>query len=125
MLAALNFGALGLGLAAGGLAASLVGLLVGGGLALADLENGADIGLLSGIVAGLTVAGFVAGKLSVHSHRFHGSVVGLMFAGMLILLASFGKAQISVLTVLWLAVVSSVVAGLAGWLGGRKPGSST
>jgi hypothetical protein len=125
MLAALNFGALGLGLAAGGLAASLVGLLIGGVLTLANLDNGANIGLLSGIIAGLVVAGFIAGKLSVHSHRFHGSVVGLMFAGMLILLASFGNAQVSVVTVLWLAFLSSVLAGFAGWLGGRKPRSST
>lgn len=120
MLAALNLGALGLGLAGGGLSASLVGLLVGGGLTLLDVENGSDIGLVCGIIAGLLASGFIAGRVSVHSHRFHGSVVGLLFAGMLIVLAGLGQAQVSVVTVIWLAILSSAIAGFAGWLGGRN-----
>lgn len=124
MIAALNFGALGLGLAGGGVIGSLLGLLIGGGLTVLGLESGADLGLLVGVLAGLLSAGWIAGKQSVHSHRFHGSIVGLMFSGVLILLASLGAAQASVLTVAWLAFVSAVLGGIGGWMGGRKRAES-
>lgn len=121
MLAALNLGALGLGLAGGGLSAAVAGLVVGGALSILDVENGADIGLLIGIITGLLVAGYIAGKLSVHSHRFHGSVAGLGFAGLLVILAGFGgQADTPVLTVVWLALISAALGGLGGWQGGRK-----
>ncbi|MDH3190417.1 MAG: hypothetical protein OEM39_07245 [Acidimicrobiia bacterium] len=120
MLAALNLTAIGLGLAAGGLAATLVGLVAGGLLTVIGVPDGADIGLLAGVISGLLVSGLVAGRLSVHSHRFHGSVVGLVFAGLLIALASFGAAQVSVVTVIWLATLSAAVGGLGGWWSGRN-----
>ncbi len=120
MIVALNFGALGLGLAGGGLVGSVLGLVIGGALTVFGIDAGADIGLLSGVISGLLSAGWIAGRQSVHSHRFHGSVVGLMFAGVLIFLASLGSARASVFTVAWLAVLSAVVGGVGGWLGGRQ-----
>lgn len=120
VIAALNFGALGLGLAGGGLVGSLLGLIVGGGLTVFGMESGADLGLLTGVLSGLLTAGWIAGTRSIHSHRFHGSVVGLLFAGLLIFLASLGQAQASVLTVAWLAVLSAVVGGIGGSMGGRQ-----
>ncbi len=120
MLFALNLTAIGLGLAGGGLSATFVALVVGGGLTVFGVEGGADVGLVLGVVSGMLVAGFVAGKLSLHSHRFHGSVVGLLFAGLLIMLAGFGEAQTSILMVLWLALLSVVIGGIGGWWGGYK-----
>ena len=47
--------ATGLGLGSGGLSATVVALLVGGGLELAGVGNGSDIGLVVGILAGREV----------------------------------------------------------------------
>ena len=120
MLAALNIRAVVAGFAAGGLSATVLAFLVGGSLALLDVENGADIGLLVGVLIGLGVSGWVSGRIAVHSHRFHGSVTALMLGGLLILLASLGAAAASLIDVLILALVCMVVGGLGGVLGGRR-----
>ncbi len=120
MLAALSIQAVVMGVAAGGLAITVVGFLVGGGLALADVNNGPTIGLLIGLLAGLVVGGWIAGRMALHSNRFHGSVCGLLLGGMLILLASLGGASASIWNVLLLALVSIVVGGIGGVIGGRR-----
>ncbi|MGD2102414.1 MAG: hypothetical protein PVG83_09280 [Acidimicrobiia bacterium] len=120
MLAALNLGAVMLGVAAGGLTASLVSVILSGGLGLAGVEAGTDIGLVLGIVGGLAVGGWVAGARATHSHRFHGMVAGLLQAFVIILIARVGGSPASTPTVLWLALVSVVVSGLFGWLAGRR-----
>lgn len=120
MLAALNIQALGLGLAGGGLIATVLALGLGGALSLAGVTDGPDIGLVVGVLLGLFAGGRIAGRMSVHSHRFHGSVVGLLLAGVIILLASLGGASASVLNVIWLAVVAMAAGGFGGWLGGRS-----
>ncbi len=120
MLAALNFLAVGLGIGAGGLSATLLALLLGGGLTLVGVESGGDIGLVAGIVGGLAVAGWVAGKLAPHSERFHGAVTGLILAGLIIVVARFGGSPAPTGTVIWLAVLAAGIAGLTGWLAGRR-----
>lgn len=120
MLAALNVGAVLLGVATGGLAASLLGLLVGGVLALIGLEEGPGIGLAIGVLGGLSAGGWVAGSRSRHSHRFHGMVTGLVLAFLILVVARLGGSPAPTPTVLWLAVVAVAVAGTAGWLGGRR-----
>lgn len=122
MLAALSVQAVIMGLAAGGLSVTVIGFLLGGGLALLDVANGPDIGLLVGLLVGLVVGGWVAGRMAVHSQRFHGSVTGLLMGGLLILLASLGGAAASIWNVLLLALVSIVVGGIGGVLGRRKTG---
>ena len=120
MLAALNFGVILLAVAAGGLTASLVGLIVGSLLALAGVDGGPNMGLVIGIVAGLAVGGWVAGSRARHSHRFHGMVTGLLQAFLIVIVARLGGSPASTPTVLWLALVSVVVGGLFGWLAGRR-----
>jgi hypothetical protein len=120
MLAALNLPAVGLGLAGGGLTTTVLSLAVGGALSLAGVGDGADIGLLVGVVGGLFAGGWLGGRMAAHSHRFHGSVVGLLLAGLIIALAGFGNAPVSVVQVLTLALVALVIAGVGGWLGGRR-----
>jgi hypothetical protein len=120
VLAALNFGALAAGVAAGGLAASLLALLMSGLLAVVGVDAGPDIGLAVGILTGLATGGWVAGSRSLHSHRFHGMVTGLILAFMVMVIARFGGSSASALTVFWLAVLSIAVSGVFGWLAGRR-----
>ncbi|CAN5867140.1 hypothetical protein BH23ACT4_BH23ACT4_08500 [soil metagenome] len=120
MLAALSVQAVVMGVAAGGLSITVVGFLVGGGLALLDVTNGPTIGLLVGLLVGLMVGGWIAGRMAFHSNRFHGSVSGLLLGGLLILLASLGGAAASIWNVLLLALVSIFVGGAGGLIGGRR-----
>jgi hypothetical protein len=120
MLAALNILAIGLGLGAGGLAATVLALALGGLLTVVGVEGGADIGLVAGIVVGLAVAGWVSGHLARHSERFHGAVTGLLLAGLIVFVARMGGSPAPTMSVLWLALVAAVIAGLAGWLAGRR-----
>ena len=120
MLAALNIVAIGLGLGAGGLAATALALALGGLLTIAGVEGGADIGLVAGVVVGLAVAGWVSGHMARHSERFHGAVTGLLLAGLIVFVARIGGSPAPTFSVLWLALVAAVIAGLAGWLAGRR-----
>ena len=120
MLAALNLGAVALGLAAAGLSATVTGLLIGFGLDLVGLEAGPDIGLLVGILTGLVVGGWVAGTLARHSSRFHGAVSGLLFSALIVVIARLGGGPEATLQILWLALLSAVVGGLSGWLAGHR-----
>jgi hypothetical protein len=120
MLAALNIGAVALGVGAGALTATLVGLAVGGLLTLVGVGAGADVGLVSGILSGMAVAGWVAGRLARHSERFHGAVTGLMLAGLIIVIARLGGSPAGTGSVVWLAILAAFIAGLTGWLAGRR-----
>lgn len=120
VLAALNLGAVVFGVAAGGLVASLVALITSGLLSVFGIETGADLGLVIGVFAGLATGGWVAGSRSAHSHRFHGMVTGLVLAFVIIVSARLGGSPAPTPTILWLALIAVVVAGLTGWLAGRR-----
>ena len=120
MLAALNIGAVALGVASGTLTASVLALLVAGGLSIAGIETGSDIGLVIGILVGLGLGGWVAGAKAKQSERFHGAVTGLLIASLIIVIARFGGSPAPTPTVVWLAVLSIFVSGVAGWLAGRR-----
>lgn len=122
MLAAVNLAALILGVASGGLAASLLALLVSGGLTLVGVEDGSGIGLVIGVVSGLAVGGWVAGVRARHSPGFHGAVTGLLLAFLVVLIARFGGSPAPTPTVLWMALLAIVVGGVSGWLAGRSKG---
>ena len=119
-MAALGLSAVLAGVAAGGLSASILALLIGGGLRLSDVESGPDIGLVVGVVAGLIIGGWVAGTRAVHSHRFHGMVTGLLLAFVIVVIARLGGSPASTPTVIWLALLSVAISGLFGWLAGRR-----
>jgi LPXTG-motif cell wall-anchored protein len=120
MLAALNILAIGLGLGAGSLVATVLAFALGGVLTVVGVEGGADIGLVAGILVGLAVAGWVSGHLARHSERFHGAVTGLLLAGLIVFVARIGGSPAPTMSVLWLALVGAVIAGFAGWLAGRR-----
>lgn len=120
MLAALNVVAVGLGVAGGGLLATVAALGFGAILTGLEVSDGANLGLLLGVTAGLVFGGWVSGRLAVHSHRFHGSITGLILTGVLVLLASAGAANISIWAVVTAALLGIVVGGFGGWFGGRN-----
>jgi putative membrane protein (TIGR04086 family) len=120
MLAALNFGAVFLGVAAGGLFASVVALALSAGLELFGVQRGADVGLVIGVVTGLFMGGWVAGSRAAHSHRFHGMVTGLLLAFVVVVIARLGGSPAPALSVVWLALLAVFVSGLAGFLAGRR-----
>lgn len=120
MLATLNPGALILGVASGGLAASLLALVLSGGLTVLGMEAGPGLGLVLGVLSGLAVGGWVAGTRARHSARFHGAVTGLLLAFIIVLVARLGGSPAPTPTVLWLAIISGLVGGLSGWLAGRR-----
>lgn len=123
MLAALNLSAVALSVASGGLAASLMALLLGSALTLLGVSAGADIGLIVGVLIGFVVAGLVAGARATHSQRFHGQVSGLGLAAIVVLVARLGGSPAGTATILWLAVLAIVVSGLAAWYSGRRRSS--
>jgi putative membrane protein (TIGR04086 family) len=120
MIAALNFGAVIGGVAAGALSASLLALLFGSVLTLVGLDNGDGIGLVVGIVLGLASGGWVAGSRANHSERFHGMVTGLLLAFVVVAVARLGGSTASTLVVVWQAFLAVVISGLAGWWAGRN-----
>lgn len=120
MLAALNFGVVLMSVAAGGLTASLLGLVVGGLLSVFGVEDGAGIGLVVGIVAGLLVGGWIAGSRSAHSHRFHGMITGLLLTFVMVIVARLGGSSASTTSVVWLAALSIAISGVSGWLAGVR-----
>ena len=120
MLAALNIGAVLLGVATGGLVASIGGILLGGILTLLGVDAGPDIGLVIAVVSGLATGGYIAGARAKHSSRFHGAVTGLVLAFVVMLIAVFGGSPASTMSIIWLAILSTVIAGLGGWLAGQR-----
>jgi hypothetical protein len=125
MLAALNLAAVGLGVGAGGLSATILGLALSGLLSVFGVENGADIGLVTGVICGLALAGWVSGSIARHSERFHGAVTGLVLAGVVILVARLGGSTASTTSVVWLTVIAAFTAGLTGALAGRRKRSGS
>jgi hypothetical protein len=120
MLAALNITALGLGIGAGGLAATVAALLVSIALNLLGFESGVDIGLAAGVGLGLLVGGWVAGTFARHSGRFHGAVTGLLLAALIVVIARMGGSAADTLSVVWLFVLAGFLGGTSGWLAGRR-----
>ena len=116
----MNIGAVLIGVAAGGLAASAVGLLLGGALAVLGVDQGPGIGLVVGMLTGLATGGWVAGARARHSSRFHGAVTGLVMAFVVMMIAVLGGSPASTLSVIWLAVLSTLISGAAGWVAGRR-----
>lgn len=120
MLAALNLGAVILGVGAGGLTASIVALGLSTGLSLLGVDEGPGIGLVVGVLAGFATGGWIAGWRARHSHRFHGMVTGLLLAFLIVIVARFGGSPAPTWVVVWQAVLAVVISGLAGWLAGRR-----
>lgn len=87
------------------------------GFGSADSRGG---GAVAGLVVGVLVGGWVAGRTVAQGHRFHGSITGLVIVGILVTLASRGGANATSLQILSAAALGVVLGGLTGWWAGRR-----
>ena len=77
-------------------------------------------GAVAGLVVGVLLGGWVAGRSVALGQRFHGSLTGLVIVGILVTLASSGGADTTTLQVLSAAALGMVLGGLTGWWAGRR-----
>jgi hypothetical protein len=124
MLGVLRIGVVLTGVAAGSLTAAvvyLVGLTVARALHIGQgaYGQGAGAALALALLAGMTAAGVLAGRLAPVNGRFHGSVAGLGMAGIVIVIARFSGSPAPTSQVLLLALIGAVVGGASGWWGDR------
>jgi hypothetical protein len=125
MLGTLRWGAVLAGVGAGGVTATLGGLLVWPLLEVLGVEGAPLAAITVGTLIGLGSAGFVAGRLALHSPRFHGSVAALGFAGLVLVIARLGGSPAPILQVLLLCLLGVVVGGATGIWGGRRGAGTT
>lgn len=77
-------------------------------------------GAVAGLLVGVAVGGWVAGRSAGTGQRFHGSLTGLVIVGILVTLASRGGAGATPIQVLSAAALGVVIGGLTGWWAGRR-----
>lgn len=77
-------------------------------------------GAVAGLVVGVLLGGWVAGRSVALGQRFHGSLTGLVIVGILVTLASRGGANTTTLQVLSATALGVVLGGLTGWWAGRR-----
>ena len=77
-------------------------------------------GAVAGLVVGVLLGGWVAGRSVALGQRFHGSLTGLVIVGILVTLASSGGANTTTLQVLSATALGMVLGGLTGWWAGRR-----
>ena len=82
------------------------------GFGSADTRGG---GAVAGLVVGVSVGGWVAGRSVTVQPRFHGSVTGLVLVAILVLLAASGGANVTIAQVLLAAFLGVAFGGLTGW----------
>lgn len=109
-----------LGVGIGALSATVLSLLLWLLLAAVRVDDAPLIGLTIAVLAGLAVAGYAAGRMAIVSHRFHGSVAGLLLAALVLVIARLGGSPAPTGQVLWLAVLAVVLGGVGGTVAGRR-----
>lgn len=120
MLAAVRWVAVVFGVGAGGLVTVLLTLVVWGALTAIGLEDAPLTALTFSLLAGFVVAGSVAGRMAIHSHRFHGMLAGLGLAGLVVVVSRLGGSPAPTTQVLLLVVIALGLSGLGGVVTGRR-----
>ena len=120
MLASLRIIAVLTGLGIGALVATLLSLVLWALLAALGFDDAALAGLTVAILVALGVGGYAAGRMAIVSHRFHGSVTGLVFAALVLVIARLGGSPAPTAQVLWLSLLAVVLGGFGGSLAGRR-----
>jgi hypothetical protein len=120
MLATLRIPAILMGVGTGALAATLVALVTEVTLSLAIPGAQTGVGLVPGITVGLFVGGWVAGRMAIIAHRFHGAVTGLGLSALVVFIARLGGSPASMAPILGLFLLGIVVSGIAGWMSGDR-----
>ncbi len=120
VIASLRLLAVALGVGIGSLTATVLALVFWALLALIGFEDAPLAGLAAAVVVGFGAAGYSAGRLAPHTHRFHGSVAGLGLSGLVLIIARLGGSPAPLTQVLLLFVLGIVTGGVAGVVGGRR-----
>src|SRR5688572_6195475 len=105
MLGVLRLGAVMIGTAGGALVSAAVFLL---GMLFARLVGSADgpgVVLSVSLLAGLAAGGFLAGRVAPFNGRFHGSMTGLVIAGVVLAISILGGSPAPTIQVVWLSVI--------------------
>lgn len=119
MLASLRILAILTGLGIGALTATVLSLALWLALTAIGLDDAALTGLTVALLIGFVAGGYAAGRMAVVSHRFHGSVTGLVIAALVLVIARLGGSPAPTGQVLWLSLLAVVLGGLGGARGGR------
>ena len=120
MIASLRLIAVFVGVGIGSLSATVLALLLWVVLAAAGLDDAPLAALTMAVLVGFGVSGFAAGRLSPHTHRFHGAVSGLGLAALVFLIAAFGGSPASLAQILVLLMLGIILGGAGGIMGGRR-----
>jgi putative membrane protein (TIGR04086 family) len=120
MLAAVRWVAVVFGVGTGGLVTVLLALVVWGALAAIGLEDAPLASLTLSLLAGFVVAGNVAGRMAIHSHRFHGMLAGMGLAGLVVVVSKLGGSPAPTSQVLLLVAIALGLSGLGGVIAGRR-----
>lgn len=120
MLASLRILPVLLGVGIGGLAATILSLLLWAILAASGFDDAPLAALTAAVVLGFVLAGYTAGRMSPHTHRFHGSVAGLTMAALVFFIALLGGSPADIGQILLLLGLGIVLGGAGGVFGGRR-----
>lgn len=119
-MAAVKWGLVALGSAAGALITTVLSLLFWAVLAGVGVEEAPLAGLAAALVVGFTSAGFAAGRLAPYFHRFHGSLAGFGLSALVVVVAIAGGSPAPTPQVLLAAAFGIVLGGIGGVVGGRR-----
>lgn len=111
--------AISVGGGAGFLSAALLAVLAWAALAAFRVSEPVTAAIVVGVLGGLLIGGFVAGRLS-HRSVFHGSLTAVL-AGTAITILALGEGSTASPLILGGFISgSAVIGGVGGWLAGRR-----
>ncbi len=120
MLAAVRWIAVLLGVGAGGLATTLLSLLLWAALAAAGLEDAPLTALTFALLAGFVASGWVAARFAAHSHRFHAMLAGLGLTGLIVVISRLGGSPAPTPQILLMVAIALVLSGVTGHQIGKR-----
>lgn len=120
MIASLRLLAVLGGIGIGSLSATVLALALWAVLAAFGSEDAPLAALTASVIIGFGFAGYTAGRLAPHTHRFHGAVAGLGLAALVFVIALIGGSPAPLAQILLLLALGIVIGGAGGIAGGRR-----
>lgn len=121
MLTAIRWRAVLIGFGLGILGIAALSLAIWLVLYLLDVADATGIATTIGTLGGFAIAGWLAGRRAPFSAWFHGALAAMGIALVVVVTSRLGGSTAPTAEVLLLALLASVVGGLGGYLGGRRP----
>jgi len=120
VLGILRVEAIVIGVAAGALGSGLIFALLVLLARAVGSEDLAGLALTVAVILGMSVAGFVAGRMARVNGRFHGSITALVLAAVVVIVSRLGGSPTPIAAVLLLAFAAIVIGGVSGTIGYRR-----